>query len=236
MATHSSALAWKIPWMEEPGGLQFMGSQRVRHDWVTHFTTFQCLMEERLRWRYRRLLSSGHTRRMEKHPRASSQLFLPAKPRTQECLIRFKRNTGDCPRGQEAVRESFSVSSFHQGGPCPLPGDDAIFGVQVQGPLAPFLLPTRLPSGLGQCFTFSFKVVCTTPAGLPESFCTEVPDWWCKHRSRVSWGIMKSKNLSDASQICRWEVTSAHSRLFLLLAQRMKRGHFFVFKSGLFFF
>ena len=32
MATHSSTLAWKIPWMEEPGRLQFMGSQRVRHD------------------------------------------------------------------------------------------------------------------------------------------------------------------------------------------------------------
>ena len=32
MATHSSTLAWKIPWMEEPGRLQFMGSQRVGHD------------------------------------------------------------------------------------------------------------------------------------------------------------------------------------------------------------
>ena len=34
MATHSSTLAWKIPWTEEPGRLQTMGSQRVRHDWV----------------------------------------------------------------------------------------------------------------------------------------------------------------------------------------------------------
>jgi len=32
MATHSSTLAWKIPWMEEPHRLQSMGSQRVRHD------------------------------------------------------------------------------------------------------------------------------------------------------------------------------------------------------------
>ena len=32
MAPHSSTLAWKIPWMEEPGRLQSMGSQRVRHD------------------------------------------------------------------------------------------------------------------------------------------------------------------------------------------------------------
>jgi len=32
MAIHSSILAWRIPWMEEPGGLQSTGSQRVRHD------------------------------------------------------------------------------------------------------------------------------------------------------------------------------------------------------------
>ena len=38
MATHSSTLAWKIPWMEEPGGLQFMGLQRVGHDWATSVT------------------------------------------------------------------------------------------------------------------------------------------------------------------------------------------------------
>ena len=32
MATHSSILAWRIPWTEEPGGLKSMGSQRVKHD------------------------------------------------------------------------------------------------------------------------------------------------------------------------------------------------------------
>ena len=35
MGTHSSILTWEIPWTEEPGGLQSMGSQRVRHDLVT---------------------------------------------------------------------------------------------------------------------------------------------------------------------------------------------------------
>ena len=35
MATHSGILAWEIPWTEEPGGLQPMGSQRVGHDLVT---------------------------------------------------------------------------------------------------------------------------------------------------------------------------------------------------------
>ena len=39
MATHSSILAWRIPWTEEPGGLQSMGSQRVGQDSATNTTT-----------------------------------------------------------------------------------------------------------------------------------------------------------------------------------------------------
>ena len=40
MATHSSVVAWRIPWTEKPGGLQSMGSQRVGHDWATNTFTF----------------------------------------------------------------------------------------------------------------------------------------------------------------------------------------------------
>ena len=40
MATHSSILAWEIPWMEEPGELQSMGSQRLKHDSMTNTFTF----------------------------------------------------------------------------------------------------------------------------------------------------------------------------------------------------
>ena len=39
MATHSSILAWKSSWTEEPGGLQSMGLQRVGHDWATDPTS-----------------------------------------------------------------------------------------------------------------------------------------------------------------------------------------------------
>ena len=39
MANHSSILAWKISWTEEPGGLQSMGSQRVGHNWATNTNT-----------------------------------------------------------------------------------------------------------------------------------------------------------------------------------------------------
>ena len=41
MATHSSILAWRIPWTEEPGRLQSMASQRVRHNWAAN--TFKVL-------------------------------------------------------------------------------------------------------------------------------------------------------------------------------------------------
>ena len=40
VASHSSTLAWKIPWPEKPGGLQSMGSLTVRHDWVTSLSLF----------------------------------------------------------------------------------------------------------------------------------------------------------------------------------------------------
>ena len=42
-AFHSSTLAWKIPWTEEPGGLQSLGSLRVGHDWVTSLSLFTFL-------------------------------------------------------------------------------------------------------------------------------------------------------------------------------------------------
>ena len=40
VATHSSILDWRIPWTEEPGGLQYMGLQRVRNNRVTFFSLF----------------------------------------------------------------------------------------------------------------------------------------------------------------------------------------------------
>ena len=49
MAPHSSTLAWKIPWMEEPGRLQSMGSLGVRHDWVTSLSLFT-FMHWRRKW------------------------------------------------------------------------------------------------------------------------------------------------------------------------------------------
>ena len=55
MATHSNILAWRIPWTEEPGGLQSMRSQRVGHDWAhTHngalFINTSCQVQRRKQW------------------------------------------------------------------------------------------------------------------------------------------------------------------------------------------
>ena len=49
MATHSSTLAWKIPWTEEPGRLQSMGSRRVGQDWATSLSLFT-FMHWRRKW------------------------------------------------------------------------------------------------------------------------------------------------------------------------------------------
>ena len=49
MAPHSSTVAWKIQWTEEPGGLQSTGSLRVGHDWVTSLSLFT-FMHWRRKW------------------------------------------------------------------------------------------------------------------------------------------------------------------------------------------
>ena len=58
MATHSSILAWRIPWTEEPGGLWSMDMQRVRHDWATdtflqfnvQFVDLVLFLDKQLKW------------------------------------------------------------------------------------------------------------------------------------------------------------------------------------------
>ena len=77
MAPHSSTLAWKIPWMEEPGGLQSMGSQRVRHDWATSLSLFT-FMHWRRKW----------------HP---TPVLLPGKSHGQRTLV------GCSPWGREEL-------------------------------------------------------------------------------------------------------------------------------------
>ena len=60
MAPHSSTVARKIPWMEKPGGLQSMGSLRVRHDWVTSLS-LSTFMHWRRKWQPTPVLLPGES-------------------------------------------------------------------------------------------------------------------------------------------------------------------------------
>ena len=60
MASHSSTLAWKIPWMEEPGRLQSMGSLRVKHDWATSLSLFT-FMHWRRKWQPTQVFLPGES-------------------------------------------------------------------------------------------------------------------------------------------------------------------------------
>ena len=70
MATHSSTLAWKIPWTEEPGRLQSMGSLRVGHDWATSLLLFT-FMRWRRKWQ-------------------STPVFLSEESQRQRSLVGFR--------------------------------------------------------------------------------------------------------------------------------------------------
>ena len=60
MAPHSSTLAWKIPWMEEPGRLQSVGSRRIRQDWATSLLLFT-FMHWRRKWQPTPVLLPGES-------------------------------------------------------------------------------------------------------------------------------------------------------------------------------
>ena len=61
---HSNTLAWKIPWTEEPGGPQSMGSWRVRHDWATSLSLFT-FMHWRRKWQPTPVFLPGGSQRWQ---------------------------------------------------------------------------------------------------------------------------------------------------------------------------
>jgi len=91
MAPHSSTLAWKIPWMEEPGRLYSMGSLRVRHNWATSLSLFT-FMHWRRKWQ-------------------PTPVFLPGESQGRGSLVGF------CiwgHRESDTTEESFSTNGLHQ--------------------------------------------------------------------------------------------------------------------------
>ena len=101
MATHSSTVAWKIPWMEEPGGLQSMGSLRVGHDWATSLSLFT-FMHWRKKWQ-------------------SIPVFLPGESQGQGSLVgyhlwgcRVRHDWGDleAAAAAECFKQTVTRSNF----------------------------------------------------------------------------------------------------------------------------
>ena len=103
MATYSSIFAWRIPWTEKRGGLQSMGSQRVRHDWMTNtFTSFlnTCL------WKRNRLGS-------DKPPSFPYEIKLPHLLMKSNVLCALSVSTYNCLNvGLDHICPGNSPSSF----------------------------------------------------------------------------------------------------------------------------
>ena len=100
MATHPSILAWKIPWTEEPGGLQFVGSQRVEHDWATNTSLV-------VQW----LGLGGLTAQGLSSTTGGRIKFPPAS-------LCVQRNNNNCPLSQDSLSFPYSLglkwSSFYK--------------------------------------------------------------------------------------------------------------------------
>ena len=86
MAPHSNTLAWKIPWTEEPGRLQSMGSQRVGHDWAT---SLSLLVSNLLLCRFSQMTFT----RLREFPLIPSLLRdFPPHPQNQGWIMDFAHN------------------------------------------------------------------------------------------------------------------------------------------------
>ena len=96
MATHSSTLAWQIPWMEEPGRLQSMGSLGVGHDWVTSLSLFT-FMHWRRKWQPTPVFLPG-----ESHGRGSL-MGCRLWGRTELARLKQLSNSSSKPQGEMKI-------------------------------------------------------------------------------------------------------------------------------------
>ena len=95
MATHSSILAWRIPWTDEPGRLQSLGSQRVGHDRVTNIFTFMVFMVS--------LSCSGARSFCFRCHSSMHHGCIKCKTRRRPCLLPNACTWGSCPWTQPCL-------------------------------------------------------------------------------------------------------------------------------------
>ena len=159
MATHSSVLAWRIPWTEEPGRLQSMESQRVGHDWVTNThrqITILCeskiilspLIGKRVLWKTNTQSTQAdkvcNTHRMST-PDTEEKAVEKWKCNARSCCVlsRFSRvrlfATPWTVARQAPLSMGFSRQEYWSGLPFPSPGDLPDPGVEPVSPVVPAL-------------------------------------------------------------------------------------------------
>ena len=131
MAAHSSTLAWKIPWTEEPGRLQSMGSLGVRHDWATSLSLFT-FMHWRRKWQATPVFLPGesqgrgslvgcclwgHTERLSSSS-SSSRLVIAFLPRSKCLLISWLQSPSavilESPKMKSATVSTVSSSICYE--------------------------------------------------------------------------------------------------------------------------
>ena len=109
--TYSSILAWRIPWMEEPGGLQSMGSQRVGHDWATSFSPFTFTEAEDIKKRCRNT-QKNYTKKDLHAPDNHSGVIVYLEPDILECKVKWALGsitTNKVSRGDGISAELFRI-------------------------------------------------------------------------------------------------------------------------------
>ena len=111
MAPHSSTLAWKIPWTEEPGGLQSMGSRRVGHDWETSLSLFT-FMHWRRTWQ-------------------PTPVFLPGESQGQGSLVAAVYGVAQSQTRLKRLSSSNSIILL--GFPCDSTGKESNFNAEDPG-------------------------------------------------------------------------------------------------------
>ena len=181
MATHFNILAWRIPWREEPGGLQTMGSQRVRHNWATNT---------------RRSISLHNPAPYTPPSLCPTFSLPPSLTPDAHCLVEHTLRSGPWPASfLWANRQQGPVFHLHAGGCAPSPswpGCFCSFGFLTRRGWPPKKIPLSNPNHEKNIGSFGKSSVCddtccqTTFQGgwaAQEDVCEG--HWWhqalCKH-------------------------------------------------------
>ena len=144
MATHSSTLAWKIPWTEESGRLQSMGLLRVRHDWATSFSLLT-FMPWRRKWQPTPVFLPGESQgrqslvgchsSMRSHTVGHDWSHLAAVVCVSDSLSHVRLLATPWPVAYQAPPSmEFSRQEYRSEFSCPPAGDLPNLGIKLRSP------------------------------------------------------------------------------------------------------